>query len=105
MKKNIALLYTTVATQQDADQLAKLTLSHKIAACVNITPHGKSIYLWNDKIEENNEYYLLFKTTTELLDSLELFIIDNHPYDEPAIVKLNAESSESFANYISKSVI
>jgi periplasmic divalent cation tolerance protein len=104
MNNNIAILYTTIGTQQEAEQLANIIISQKLAACVNIIPGGKSIYLWDSKIEQSAEYYMLFKTTIEAIQELEQFIIQNHPYDVPAILKLTPESSEKFVNYISKSV-
>ncbi|PPE03410.1 divalent cation tolerance protein CutA [Holospora curviuscula] len=104
MTNNIAVLYTTIGTQQEAEQLANIMISQKLAACINIIPGGQSIYLWDGKIEQSAECYMLFKTTIEAMQELEQFIIQNHPYDVPAILKLAPESSEKFANYISKSV-
>ncbi len=105
MAHRIATLYTTVGTEEEAVHLAQLALSSQMAACVNITPNGKSIYLWESKIEQASEYYILFKTTEILISSLEQLIIKNHPYNLPAILKLNIEASEKFASYVAQSVL
>ena len=101
MTRNVTVLYTTIGTHQEAENLAKIVLSQKLAACVNIIPEGKSMYLWNGKIEQNSECYMLFKTTTVLMQKLEQLIIQKHPYDVPAILKFSPEASEKFVDYIS----
>lgn len=104
MNNEVAILYTTVSSEKDAEHLAHLALSSKVAACANIIPNGKSVYLWNGKIEQSAEFYILFKTTIAMLSTLEQLITGNHPYDTPAILKFNPESSESFFSYITRSI-
>lgn len=101
MMNKIALLYTTVGTQEQAEQLATLVLSKKLAACVNIFSSGKSLYLWQGRIECANECYLLFKTPIERMKELEHFLINAHPYDVPAILSFLPESSQKFIEYLS----
>lgn len=104
MIHKIAILYTTVRTHQEAEQLANIALSQKLVACVNIIPGGNSIYLWNGQIEQSTECYVIFKTTIENMCALEKLIIENHPYDIPAILKFHPESSEKFFSYIARSI-
>lgn len=100
MNNQIAVTYTTVATEQDAQTLAKQVLTGKYAACVNILPLGKSNYWWEGKIEESAEYYLLFKTTLDKSAQLEFFILQNHPYTVPAILTSYHHTTQAFADYI-----
>jgi periplasmic divalent cation tolerance protein len=104
MNKNLLVLYSTVGTKKQAEKLATIALSARKASCVNILPAGKSIYLWENKIEQNDEFYLLFKTSPELVNELEQLIIENHPYDLPAILKFDVEGSQEFVNYILSSL-
>lgn len=104
MSNKIAILYTTVSTIEAAEQLANLALFNNTAACANIIPNGKSIYLWNGKIEQNTECYIIFKTAVEKMHVLEQLIIENHPYDIPAILKFNAEVSEEFFSYVTQHI-
>ncbi|MGL5719964.1 MAG: divalent-cation tolerance protein CutA [Alphaproteobacteria bacterium] len=100
INKNAIVLYTTVSTEQEASQLAESAILNKLAVCVNIIPNGKSIYLWEGNAEHAHEHYMLFKTTKNLIDKLEKFILANHPYQLPAIFKFNAECSEKFMDYM-----
>ena len=42
----------------------------------------------------------LFKTTQSNLENLERYILENHPYEVPAIIKLNASANTSYENWI-----
>ncbi len=95
-----ALLYTTIDTMDNAQTLVKLALEAKLAACANIIPGGQSMYLWNETIEQNSECYILFKTTMEKMSSLQQLIVDHHPYDIPAILIWDAQTSHNFFNYL-----
>lgn len=100
----IGILYTTVASKEEAENLATSAIEAKMAACVNIFPGVISIYPWEGKIEHAEEYAIIFKTTTTNLLPLKEWVIQNHPYKVPAIVILDAESSDLFQSYISSEV-
>lgn len=102
MQNNIALLYTTVDSLEIAEKIAEEAVAGKYAACVNIIPNGRSIYIWENKIEKSTECYLLFKTSTESADKLQHWLSRRHPYTVPALLKASTESSEAFSNYINK---
>lgn len=112
MKKNksssslyqLAVLYTTVGKLEDAENLARQSIELKYAACVNIIPAIKSIYIWNENMEEAIECSMIFKTTPDALSVLEGWILEHHPYDLPSILKWSAESSLAFSQYINESV-
>lgn len=96
----IAILYTTVGSLADAEKLAKQAVETTHAACVNIIPNATSIYAWQGKIEQAAECFMIFKTTPQCLHDLEQFIITQHPYEIPAIVKGTADTAISFYNYV-----
>lgn len=82
----MSALYTTVSTLDEAKFLARQAIEAKVAFCVNIVPHGVSIYHWEDEVHEENECYLLFKTLKEMRALLVTWITDNHPYATPVII-------------------
>lgn len=99
-----ALLYTTIDTIDNAQILVKLALEAKLAACANIIPGGQSIYLWNDTIEQNSECYILFKTTMKNMNALQQLMTDHHPYDTPAILICDVQTSQNFFDYLQGSM-
>ena len=76
---------TTVAVQEEADTLARLVLTKRLAACVQITP-CRSLYHWQGTIEQDDELKLVMKSSVKLYPLLEKFILDRHPYDTPEIL-------------------
>ncbi len=85
------IVLTTVSTISDAESLAELIISAKLAACVQILPQIKSVYFWDGKLEKEDEHLLLIKTLAENFDELSAFITTNHSYDVPEIVAIDAE--------------
>lgn len=105
MSNKLAILYTTINTSQEAEILADLAITSKLSVCVNIIAGGKSIYLWNGRIEQSEEYYMVFKTTIDLIEELKDIITQNHPYDVPVILKWECEANNDFSEYVKKELV
>ncbi len=85
--------------KDEAKVLAKILLTGKVCACVNILDEVNSLFWWKGKIEEQKESLLLIKTKKLLFPKLECLIKKYHPYDVPEIIgfeidKINNEYSE-----------
>lgn len=82
------LVLTNCPDEQSANQLALQLLEQKLAACVNIMPHVRSLYRWQGKIERADEITVLIKTARVHYAQLEQAIKDGHPYQVPEIIAL-----------------
>ncbi len=80
------LVFTTFPDIDTAKRLAEELVQAKLAACVNITPAGQSIYMWEGKICKESEHLAVIKTTDNCYKELELFIQAQHPYELPEII-------------------
>ena len=87
MESTYALVLTTVATEQQAGELARSIVSAGLAACVQIQSL-RSVYKWEGEIRTEPEWLLLIKTTDDRYASLEQHIKAHHSYQTPEIVKL-----------------
>jgi periplasmic divalent cation tolerance protein len=58
---------------------------------VNILAPCRSVYRWQDKIEEASEVPLLIKTTAGRYAELETTIRAHHPYELPEIIAVSIE--------------
>ena len=87
----ILLVLTNLPDAEKAHRLAKLLVEQRLAACVNILAPCRSVYRWQDKIEDTIEVPLLIKTRTERYAELEAAIIAHHPYELPEIVAVSIE--------------
>ena len=62
---------TTVASTEEAERLGRSITGARLAACVQIVGPIRSLFWWQDKLDDAQEWLLLIKTTTERLDELE----------------------------------
>jgi periplasmic divalent cation tolerance protein len=100
----IALLYTTITSLDEAEKLAEKAVIEKYAACVNIIPHATSVYMWEGKVEKSTECFLLFKTSVERIEELQVWLKEHHPYAVPAVLQGTVESSVEFQQYVHDNV-
>ena len=87
------LIISTFPDKDSAKKLAGDLVSDKIVACVNVMKIS-SIYSWQGKIEDSDEYLALFKTSTKNKDTLKQKIKENHPYDVPEIAELKIQDMD-----------
>ena len=73
-----------------AESLARGLVARRLAACVNILPGIRSIYVWQDSLQDDAEVLLVIKTMAERFDDLEAWLHQHHPYDVPEIVVMDS---------------
>ncbi|MBU0943021.1 MAG: divalent-cation tolerance protein CutA [Proteobacteria bacterium] len=83
------IVTTTFARREDALILGKLLLTKRLIACAQVSGPVQSLYWWKGKIEEDEEYCLIMKSSTALWKTLEEEIRLNHPYEVPEIVAIS----------------
>lgn len=79
---------TTTDSAEDAQRLAGLLIASRLAACVQVIGPIESMYWWEDRVEQAQEWLCLAKTRTERFVEIEQFIRAHHTYDVPEIVAL-----------------
>lgn len=103
MENEYAMIYTTTGSKDEAKTLAKALVEDHLVACVNLLPID-SVYWWDGKIQEDQEYLLLSKTTTENYKKIEEKILKNHSYDCPAITMIPIQNGQpDFLDWIRES--
>ena len=83
----VVLLITT-ATTKEAQQISKVLLEQKKAACVNIVPRVSSHFWWQDNIDSAQESLLIVKTKASLVNEVTILVKEIHSYDIPEIIAL-----------------
>ena len=84
-----------------AKTLAKKAVENRMAACVQVIDNITSYYWWEEKLTEDNEALLFFKTTEDKVKELIQFIKQNHSYQVPEILSIEINESESNPDYLS----
>lgn len=93
----LRVVLITVPDEDSAGSIAGDLVEKRLAACVNIIPNLRSIYRWENKIEDSSELLLLAKTSAERYHLLESRVLEIHPYDTPEIISLDVK--EGFDTY------
>lgn len=80
------IVMTNMPDEASAAALATELIASRLAACVNILAPCRSLYRWNDEVQDDLEHPLLIKTTRTRYAALEAAIRARHPYELPEIV-------------------
>jgi periplasmic divalent cation tolerance protein len=91
----ICLLITTFPSDEEAKSFARLAVENGLAACIQIQAPCTSIYQWEGKIEEAQEYPVHIKTTQPKRDALKKFILEQHAYQVPEIICIDLDDVET----------
>ena len=93
---SLIAVYTTVASLDEAQQMARALVEQNLVACVQIDKI-ESCYRWDGKVQLSPEYRLMCKSTTILYPHIEAAIRAIHAYELPAIYAQPV--TQAFAQY------
>jgi periplasmic divalent cation tolerance protein len=103
MTESFKIVLTTCANNSEANTLASLIITNKLAACVNILPEVRSVYMWEGKLEQQTESKLFIKTNVKRLDELLAYIKCQHSYDVPEIQVIDVSNGNpDYFNWINE---
>ena len=83
----------TAASREEANQIAELLVSARLAACVQILPEIESVYRWQGDVRREKEILLLAKTLRSRFDELESRVRAMHSYETPEIIAVPVTDS------------
>lgn len=99
------LVLTTFPDLDIATRLAQEIVQTRLAACVNILPQAKSVYMWQGKQCMDSEYVVFMKTTESRYQKLQSFIQSQHPYELPEIIATPiTQGLDDYLDWMAKSV-
>lgn len=95
------VVFITASQEEEAVKIAKTLVEEKLAGCVNIIKNVRSIYFWQDKIEDDSEVLMIVKTKKELFEELSKRVKELHSYTVPEIIALKIKyGSESYLRWL-----
>ena len=80
------------------ENIARLLVEKRLAACVNLIPDVTSVYRWKDEVVTDQEVQLLIKTSTPMFTDIQQLIRQQHPYELPEIIAVRLD--EGFPQYL-----
>ena len=85
---NDIVVFITAPNEDEAAKISKALVEARLAGCVNIIKNIRSIYSWQEKIEDEKEVLMIVKTQKPLFDSLMKKVEELHSYKVPEIIAL-----------------
>jgi len=99
------IVLTTAGSKTEAQQIARVLVERRLAACVNISSLLESVYRWKGKVETAKEYLLIIKTTADAFDGVRDAVRELHSYDLPECIVLPVEGgSDDYLAWIGENV-
>jgi periplasmic divalent cation tolerance protein len=89
------LVLTTAGSKEEAQRIARTLVERRLAACVNLVQRVESVYRWQGKVEEAEEWLLLIKTTGAAFGRVRDAIQELHSYDLPECICLAIDGGSS----------
>jgi len=97
----VLLITTTVGSAEEAEKLAESVIEKRLAGCAQISGPVTSLYWWQGKMEKEQEYSVMLKSTESLYRELEQFLKEIHPYETPEIIAVPVTAcSEAYGKWL-----
>lgn len=77
---------TTTDSETAAQQLAKTAVEARVAACAQVVGPIRSTYWWEGKVDQAEEWLILYKTAADQTEALQAHILAEHSYDVPEVI-------------------
>ena len=100
-KQDFLLVLSTCPDAATAERIARALVEESLAACVNVVPGVRSIYLWNGAVQDTQEFLMIAKTTATRVEELRARLVDIHPYEVPEVVAVRlADGHDAYLRWI-----
>ena len=95
------VVFSTCATEAEADKLARELVEARLAACVSVLPGARSVYRWQGQVETATEWLLIIKSSRPLFAELRAGLEKVHTYEIPEMLALPVvEGSPNYLNWL-----
>ena len=95
----LVLVMVTFPDNDSAKSMIEKVLEQRLAACI-LDMEVNSSYIWENQNQQEREVLVLFKTNQANFEQLEQYISTNHPYEVPAILKIDASANQDYQKWI-----
>ena len=103
-KGEFVVVWTTLPADMDVARFGRTLVEERLAACVSVQGGVKSVYRWQDGVEEDEEQQVIVKTTMDRVGRLRERIRQLHPYEVPEVLVLSvADGSSDYLDWVRES--
>jgi len=97
------IVLITASNKEEVSTIGLALVQEHLAACVNIIPKIRSLFIWEGKTQDEQETLLIVKSRLPLLDQLISRVRSLHSYKLPEILALPiVGGSADYLNWLSE---
>lgn len=101
---NYVIVTWTTGSIDEARKVARYLVQERFVACAQITPWTESVFLWDNKLNTEQETKVIFKTTADRFDEIVSVIKSNTTYEVPEILMFKIEKgNEDYLKWVEES--
>lgn len=89
-----AVILTMVPDKGQGLKIARCLVEERLAACVNVIDKATSVYRWQNKVCEEEEYLLVIKTEATNFDEIRDRIFKLHDYELPEVIMFHIDKGD-----------
>lgn len=103
---DLAIVVTTVPSDEVGDALARRLVEERRIACANLLPGVGSVYRWEGEVRREQEVLVVMKTAATEVERLFERIAELHPYDVPELIAVPvAAASQAYCRWVRQETI
>lgn len=92
---DVCVILCTFPDADIAAEVGRALVEAELAACVNLVPGVRSIYLWGGAVQDDGEVLAVAKTAADRVADLTSRLVALHPYDVPEVLVLPVEAGHA----------
>ena len=94
----------TCGSVQEARTTCRYLVQERMVACANIIPWVESIYMWDNKLNTEQETKVILKTTRDRFEQVKEVILEQTEYEVPEILVISIEDgNQSYIDWVKES--
>jgi periplasmic divalent cation tolerance protein len=97
-------IHWTAGSIEEARKISRYLVQEHFVACANIIPWVESIFMWNNKLETQQESKVVLKTQRKKFEEVKKAILENCSYEVPEITMFSIENANiEYLNWMKES--
>lgn len=92
---SVVVVFSTFPTADKAAEVARTLVTEGLAACANLVGPVRSIYRWQDQLQDDTETLAVIKTTREAFEAMKARLVELHPYEVAEVIALPVDGGHA----------
>ncbi len=105
MAEEFVQVQWTCGSIEEARRVARYLVQERLVACANIIPWVESIFMWDNKLNTEQETKVYLKTSSQSIEQVKQVILDNTDYEVPEILVFAIQDGNAaYLDWVKESV-